>query len=158
MLKRCSILVVLAVLQGCYSYAPLETGVPPVGENIEFRINDRGRFELNERLGRGLATIEGRLTGATDDQYLVNVAAIGFLSGEKNRWSGEPFRLSKDHVSEAALRKLDKRRSWIAAGVAMVTLGVFIVTRGLLVDFFDQSDDPTDPIPPVSLFPRLLLP
>lgn len=159
MLKRCTLLVALTALQGCYSYAPLETGVPPVGENIEFRINDRGRFELSDRLGRGLATIEGRLTGTTDDLYLVNVAAVSFLSGEKNRWSGEPMRLSREHVSDAAIRKLDKKRSWITAGIVVVAVGAFIATRGLLVDFFGNAgEDPTPPPPPSSLQPRSILP
>jgi hypothetical protein len=159
MQRQCSILAVLAVLQGCYTYAPLETGVPPVGENIEFRINDQGRFELGDRLGRGLAAVEGRLTGTTDDQYLVNVAAISFLNGEKNRWSGEPMRLNRAHVGESAIRRLDKRRSWIAAGVTVVALGVFAATRGLLIDFFNLTEeDPGSGTPPVDFRPRIILP
>lgn len=158
MLKRCATLVVLALLQGCFSYAPLETGVPPVGENIEFEINDRGRFELNDRLGRGVSKIEGRLTGTTEDQYLVNVASVSFLSGEKNRWSGESMRLTKAHVDRAAIRKLDKRRSWIAAGLVAASVGLFIATRGLLVDFFGETERPPTTEPPSSLRPRLILP
>lgn len=146
------------MLQGCYSYAPLETGVPPVGENIEFRINDRGRFELGDRLGRGLATVEGRLTGTTESQYLVNVAAISFLNGDRNRWSGEPMRLDKAHVGNAAIRRLDRKRSWITAGLVALGVGALIVTRGLLVDFFGESERPPTVEPPISLRPRLNLP
>jgi hypothetical protein len=158
MQKRCVIVAAIVLLQGCFSYSPLETGIPPVGENIEFRINDRGRFELADRLGRGLATIEGRLTGTTDGQYLVNVAAISFLSGERSRWSGEPMRLSKDHVGESAIRRLDRKRSWIAAGLVTVGLVAFIVTRGLLVDFFGDVEDPPPTIPPIDLAPRPVFP
>lgn len=146
------------MLQGCYSYAPLETGVPAVGENIEFRINDRGRFELADRLGRGVSVIEGRLTGITDEQYVLNVASVSFLSGDKNRWSGESMRLNREHVDRAAVRKLDKKRSWIAASIIAVTVTAFIVTRGLLVDFFGETEPPDTTEPPISLFPTLLLP
>lgn len=146
------------MLQGCYSYAPLETGVPPAGETIEFHINDRGRFELGERLGPGVAKVEGRLTGTTDDQYLVNVAAVSLLNGERNRWSGESVRLSRGHVDRAAVRTLDKRRSWMAAGVVVVSLGAFIATRGLLVNFFGDSERPPTTEPPISFGPRLILP
>jgi hypothetical protein len=147
------------MLQGCYTYAPLETGIPPVGENIEFRINDRGRLELSDRLGRGLAAVEGRLTGSTEDQYMVNVASVSFLSGEKNRWSGEPMRLSKEHVSDAAVRKLDKKRSWITAGLVAVAVTAFVATRGLSVFFGGTAgEEPTPPPPPTSLVPRLTLP
>ena len=147
------------MLQGCYTYAPLQTGVPPVGENIEFRINDRGRFELGERFGSGLATVEGRLTGSTDEQYLVNVASLSFLNGEKSRWSGEPLRLNKAHVGESAVRRLDKKRSWIAAGLTVAGITAFILTRGLIVDFLDPTEDDDGPgEPPISFGPRLILP
>lgn len=153
MSKRCATLALLAVLQGCYSYAPLESGVPPVGENIEFRVNDRGRLELGDRLGRGVATIEGRLTGMTDDLYQVNVASVSFISGEKNRWSGETMRLSRSHVETAAIRRFDKKRSWITAAIVVVGVGAFIASRGLLVDFFGETDNPPTEVPPASVRP-----
>lgn len=158
MQKRCVTLVVLAALQGCYNYAPLETGVPAVGETVELQISDRGRLELNERLGRGVSKIEGRLTSVTDDLYLINVAAVSYLGGERNRWSGESMRLNRDYVDNAAVRKLSKRRTWIAASLAVVGVGVFIATRGLLVDFLGGSDDPSTDPPPISLRPRIIVP
>lgn len=146
------------MLQGCYSYAPLETGVPPVGETVELEIGDRGRVELNERLGRGVATIEGRLTSVTEEQYVLNVAAVSFLTGERSRWSGESMRLNRDYVDQAALRRLSKRRSWLTASLVAVGVGVFIASRGLIVDFFGGSDDPRTEPPPTSVRPRLPVP
>lgn len=154
-------LVVLAALQGggCYRYAPLETGVPPVGETVELQISDRGRVELGDRLGRGVSKIEGRLTGVTAEQYELNVAAVSFLNGETSRWSGESMRLARDVVETAAVRTLDKRRSWITAAVVAVGVTAFIATRGLLVDFFgDAGEPPTTEPPPISLRPRSTIP
>lgn len=153
-MTRFAMLAAVAVLQGCFSYTPLETGVPTVGENIEFQINDRGRFELADRLGRGLATVEGRVTAVTETQYTINVAAISYLSGEKNRWSGESLRLERAHVDRAAVRALSRRRSWIAAGLVAAGLVLFIATRGLLVDFFGETDNPPTVEPPISLVPQ----
>ena len=158
MKKQCSIFVVLVALQGCYAYAPLETGVPPVGETVELRIGDRGRVELAERLGRGVSKIEGRLTSVTEQQYELNVAAVSFLSGERNRWSGESMRLDRDYVESSALRKLSKRRTWITASLVAVGVGAFIATRGLIVDFFGGSDDRNPDPPPISLRPRRTTP
>lgn len=151
-----------AALQGggCYRYTPLETGVPPVGETVELQISDRGRVELGHRFGRGVAKIEGRLTSVTAEQYELTVAAVSFLSGETSRWSGESIRLARDVVETAAVRRLDKRRSWITAAVVTVGVTVFIATRGLIVDFFGNTDDspPTTEPPPVSLRPRSTVP
>ena len=90
---------------------------------------------------------------------MVNVASVSFLNGEKNRWSGEPLRLSKAHVSDAAVRKLDKKRSWITAGIVAVAVTAFVASRGLSVFFGGEAgEEPTPPPPPTSLQPRLLLP
>jgi hypothetical protein len=147
------IVVVLAVLQGCYTYAPLETGVPPVGERVELEISDRGRVELAERLGRGVMTIEGRLTAVTNDQYVLNVASVSYLGGETSRWSGESVRLARDQVEHAATRKLSRRRTWVMAAAIAVGVGVFIASRGLIVDFFGGSTDSGNQEPPTSLLP-----
>lgn len=158
MRKRCVTLAVLATLQGCYNYAPLETGVPTVGETVELQIGDRGRLELSERLGRGVSKIEGRLTSVTEEQYLINVAAVSYLGGEKSRWSGESMRLNRDYVDSASVRKLSKRRTWVAASLVAVGVAVFIASRGLLVDFLGGSDDPSTDPPPISLRPRIIVP
>jgi hypothetical protein len=150
MKRICAIFGVLVVLQGCYNYAPLETGVPPVGETVELRIGDRGRLELAERLGRGVSEIEGRLTSVTEREYQLNVTAVSYLNGERSRWGGESIRLDRDYVETSAVRTLSKRRTWIAAAVVAVGIGAFIATRGLLVDFLGGGDGGPNPEPPPS--------
>ena len=158
-MTRCALLGVLALVQGCYTYTPLDTGVPPVGEAVALEISDRGRVDLSERLGRGVGRIEGRLTGLTDDQLLINVAAVSYISGERSRWSGESMRLSRTYVDGSAVRRLSKRRTWtLVAVVAAATVGL-VVTQDLLVNFFGNVDDDGGTTePPISFTPILRFP
>jgi len=137
-------LVSMPMLQGCYTYTPLQTAAPAIGETVQFQISDRGRVALGETMGSGVSSIEARITGATEDQFLIKVAGVVHMSGEKSTWSGESVRLNRDFVERVQLRKLSKSRSWVAAIGVSVAIGTFIATRGLL-GF--NTGDRSDPIP-----------
>lgn len=144
----------MTALQGCYNYAPLDSGVAPVGETVEMQISDRGRVELGERLGRGVSKIEGRVTGAEGDIYMLNVFGVSYLSGDHSKWSGEAMRLDRSFVDRVATRHLSRGRTWAAVGVTAVAVGVLIATQGLAGFAFDKRQ-PDPPPPPTSLLPNV---
>jgi hypothetical protein len=150
----CAAILALPVLQGCYTYAPLDTGTPPIGETVELNISDRGRVELTERLGRGVSSIRARITGTEGEQYLLNVFNVAYVSGEKSVWSGESMRLNQDFVFQTRVRKMDKKRTWLAAGAATVVIVGFMASRGLLTGFGLGSEDGDGGEPPESFTPR----
>jgi hypothetical protein len=155
---RCSsslVLIAAAVLQGCYTYVPLQTTTSPtVGERMVFHISDRGRVELGDRLGPGVTAIEGRVASNGSDVMSVSVIGVSYVSGERSTWSGETMRLDPGHVQFMRARRLDKGRTWLAAGAATVVVGAFIASRGLLGAFTGERD-PGEVIPPQSLFPSI---
>ncbi len=146
----------VTALQGCYSYTPLETASVPIGETVELQVSDLGRVELSERLGRGVSTIEGRVTGTEGDQYLLDVFGISYLNGDHSKWSGESMRLDRGFVERASSRRLSKGRTWAAAGIAAVVVGTFIATQGLAGFAWGGRDKP-EPPPPTSLLPGLIV-
>lgn len=148
-----TLLSTLMLLQGCYTYAPLQTESPPVGESVQLSISDRGRVELSERLGRGVASVRGRIAGTDGTQLLINVSAIRYLSGENSRWSGETMRLDRSLVDEASVRTLSRSRTWVAAGLTSVAVIAFVASRGLFGTWTGDREEPQPP-PPVSFVPR----
>lgn len=140
----------LPVLQACYTYAPVQTTTPPVGETVLLQISDRGRVGLGERLGPGVAHIEGRVTQTNGDEYAINVFQVAYINGERSMWSGELVRLDRDFVAQLQERKLSKSRTWIAAGAATVAVTAFMASRGLLGFWTGDPEQPTTE-PPVSL-------
>lgn len=154
LLCACAVIHALLPLQGCYMYAPLQTETPPSGETVEMSISDQGRVELSDRLGRGVSTIQARVRGIENGQYLLDVYSVAYVGGERSRWSGESMRLNRDHVFQTRARKLDKRRTWIAAGVTTVAVLGFMASRGLLTGFGIGSGPPDNGDPPISLTPR----
>ena len=112
----------------CYDYVPVTT-TPPVGEIVALQITDRGRVDLADRFGPGLARVEGRLLSAPADQYVIAVSRVTQINGETAAWNGESVHLSRDVVGGVENRRFARGRS--AAMAAAATAGVvgFIVTR-----------------------------
>ena len=129
------------VLPACYRAVPIDASTPPVGETVSFVISDRGRVGLGDRLGPGVARVEGRVVEAGGEEFVVNVFRVASLNGETSAWSGETVRLNREYVERLQGRQLNKRRTaLVAAGVTAVVV-YFIATRGL-GGLFSGDDEP----------------
>ena len=137
----------LVVASACYKSVPLDTSTPPVGQTVSFIISDQGRVGLGDRLGPGIARIEGRMVGTEGEQYVINVFRTAEISGTTSVWAGEEMRLNRNFVSRLEARQLNKTRTWLAAGVASSVVVAFIVTRGLTGIFGGEDDGPPEPDP-----------
>lgn len=141
----------LTVLAGCYRRVPVaETSTPPVGETLSFVISDRGRVGLGERMGPGVARIDGRLVETEGQQYVVSVFRVADITGQTSTWSGETIRLDRDFVDRMQGRQLDKRRTWFLAAGVTAAVVYFIASRGLSGLFQGEDDPGDDPDPPDS--------
>lgn len=137
--------VVPAVL-GCFTYAPLDTSsTVRAGEHVAVEVTDRGRAELGDRLGSGILRIEGTLTRADTQELAMNVWRVASLDGTTARWSGESVRFRRDFAARVQTRTLNRPRTYLAAGVAVVGLVLFSKAFGLDGLFIGGSDQPGDP-------------
>jgi hypothetical protein len=119
------------LLAGCYSYVPVASGPTP-GRPAGFEISDAGRVALGDRLGPGVTRVEGQVTEATPDEYVVAVRSISQINGGRTAWSGEPVHLRREYVSRTEERKLSRGRTALAIGVAAGAFVAALLTRSLI--------------------------
>lgn len=151
-LRMLSVLVGLVpAAVGCYSYVPLDTSVSalPVGERLSFALTDRGRSDIAGRMGSGVLRIEGTLVQSDAQAYLLRVWQVSQIGGGTSRWAGEEVRLDRDQVGGVSARRLQRTRTWLAAGAAVAAFGYFVQSQGLFGGFVGGSDE-NPPPPPVS--------
>lgn len=136
---------------GCYTHVPLDTSVSalPVGERLSFAISDRGRSEIASRMGSGVLRIEGTLVQSDAQAYLLRVWAVSQIEGGTSRWAGEEVRLNRDHVAAVSLRRLERGRTWLTAGVTAAAFGYWVTSQDLFGGFAGGSEE-NPPPPPVS--------
>ena len=139
--------VVTGALSACYTYVPLRAPAPPVGETLAFEITDQGRVGLGQRMGSGVARIEGRLTGVQDNNYVVNVFSVANIDGTHALWSGEPVNLQRDFVGAVKERKLSRTRSFLLAGGIVGGITAFAVGRSLIGGGRDDREPDPGPGP-----------
>jgi hypothetical protein len=130
---------VAGLLVGCYTLQPTRGGVPDIGTQVTFDVNDAGRVALGGSMGQPIRRVEGQLVGATTDSYVVSVTSVDYLAGGSQKWTGDTVRLQREHVGVAYQRQLSKTRT-VAAGAVLAGAIAFFVTRSL-----NGGGDPDDP-------------
>lgn len=141
-------LAVLPLVQGCYTYVPVEAPVsPPVGERVAFEITDQGRASLADRLGPGVLRVDGTLTRADSSEYQVRVWGLSQFGMGRVLWSGEVVEINRDFVSGVQLRQLSRTRTYLTVGAVAVGLYAFAQSQALLGGGRDV-DEPDNPDPP----------
>lgn len=149
-LKMWVALGVVPAALGCFSYAPLDTSTGvQAGEHVAVEITDRGRAELSDRLGTGVLRLEGTLTRSDSAELVMNVWRVAQIGGETARWSGESVRFRREYASSVQTRTLNRGKTYVAAGAAVVGLVMFTREFGLLGSWAGGGDD-TPPPPPAS--------
>ena len=124
--------VLLFLTASCYRLSATEGGAPTVGRELVLELSDRGALELAPQLGAQLRSVTGRVNAFGDDGYRVAVTQTDSRGGVETLWRGEEAAIRRDYVLSVAERRLDKRRSWIVAGLS--ALGVILAGQAFGVD------------------------
>lgn len=141
-----SALLMTVGLSGCYEYVPMQS-TSISSPRVEVLVSDRGRVELQPQLGQGVVSFEGMLDRRSDSSYVLRVAEVTYINRQTNRWSGEPITVSQSAVRDIRVRRLSKRRTFLAIAGSFGAGVVFVVSRGLFGGGTIDSD-PTPPPPP----------
>lgn len=135
----------LSLQIGCYTYQPLQTGVPGTGKRMAVVLNDRGRFTLGERLGSSIERVDGMLVAVDSLNVTLDVYGTTNQRGNTSTWSGERLQVPKDAISGYQERQFSKRRTYILVGamVGAVLASALMVNLNLFGGF--PKDDPGSP-------------
>lgn len=131
----------LSLQVGCYSYQPLQTGVPATGSRIAVVLNDRGRATLGDRLGSAIDKVDGLLVEGDGASVTLEVYRTMDLRGNAATWTGERVQLPKDGITGYQGRQFSKRRTFLLVGTVVgVIVGAALATNLDLFSFFPKGD------------------
>lgn len=124
--------VLLLSTSGCYRQVPTEGGPATLNRELVFELSERGRMDLAPQLGADLQRVAGRVTAFEGEVYSLAVTQTHSRGGIETLWRGERATIPRAYVVTVAERRLDKRRTWIAAGLSV--LGVVIAGKAFGLD------------------------
>ena len=118
------------LLCACYVNVPLTTVAPDPGSRVHVALTDQGSVDLARYLGRNVASVDGRLIGATDSALSLSVSQVATRAGDEQFWKGEQVTLPRLAVATMQGRKLSFWRSGLIAG-ALVAGIAFVAGSGV---------------------------
>jgi hypothetical protein len=119
------------LLQGCYETLPLQQGPPPPVDTVQLLLNDKGRVAVGDKMGSGVAKVEGTVQQQSADSYTLAVTHVYMLNGTDATWNGELVTIAKDATDGYRIHRYNKSRTLALAGAITVAAVVFFVTVGL---------------------------
>ena len=106
-------------LNGCYRLTPVE-GTPPQGLEVRLSLSDEGSVRMASLIGPRIAAIDGRVLESPDTAIVLAVQSVVAQGGRTMSWSQERLSVPRSAVASVRTRTLDRKRSWIVAGLTIV--------------------------------------
>jgi hypothetical protein len=141
---RCAVGLV-PFLTACYTQRPLTTAMPAPMTRIVARVTDSGVVAMANAIGSGAIEVEGVVDAADAVSWDLQVIRVDYRGGASVLWNRERVSFPRYTLTSATERTLNKKKSWIAAG--LITVGAFLAAR--VFGAFGLGDNPdTEPPPP----------
>ncbi|HKW10842.1 MAG TPA: hypothetical protein VJO33_10735 [Gemmatimonadaceae bacterium] len=112
---------VLAILFGplvaCYTQHALTAPTPAAGTHIVAELTDSGTVIMANQLGPGVTEVEGVFAQSDGANWKLLMTRVEQRGVGSTFWNREPVSFPRIALTRVTDRQLDKKRSWIAAGI-----------------------------------------
>lgn len=122
-LSRSGLILALVTLTGasaCYRLTPIEGTTPEPGSDVRLSLSDEGSVRLAPLIGPRISAIDGRALESSDSAVVLAVQAVVAQGGRSMAWSQERLSVPRSAVTAYRTRMLDRKRTWIVAGLTVV--------------------------------------
>jgi hypothetical protein len=120
----------LGLQTACYSYLPAPGGRPRPDTEVMLELTPEGTQTLQPVVGPRIRRIEGRVQSAeADGTTLMTISQVTSFDNVTLPFTGrEVIRVPSGTYVRADVRTLDRKRSWVAAGVIGAAFVVVVAT------------------------------
>ena len=118
--RALTLLSLVLVASSCYRFTPIEGATPAPGQEVRLFLSDEGSVRMAPLIGPRIEAIDGRIVQTTDTALVIAVEAAVTQGGRAMTWSMERLTVPRSAVSSIRTRTLDRRKSWIVAGLGVV--------------------------------------
>lgn len=144
-LGRAVALGLLVSTAACYMHVPLETPTPPPSTRVVASVTDSGTVALGNAIGPGAIEVEGLVAKTDVEAWELQLLRVDHRDGRSIAWNRELVSFPRGALANPTERRLDRTRSWLAAG--FITVGAIVAASLFQLVGADDVSNP-DPIPP----------
>lgn len=143
--------IVLLLLLGagaCWVERPLGTSVPAPQTRIVASVTDSGTVAMAGLIGSGATAVEGFIAAADASSWELSLLQVRHRDGRSVSWSRERVVFPRSALADPRERRLDRTRSWIAAGA----IAASAILAAQIFDVVGGGNEPTPPpVPPAQV-------
>ncbi len=139
------IAVFFPILIGCYARRPITAAAPEPSTRIVARLTDSGVVEMGRVIGAGAYEIEGVVAEADASVWKLHVTRVEQRTGSSINWNRELVSFPRFTLTEVTEKRLDRSRSWMAAG--LVTAAALLAAAAFGELGADEEINPPPPPP-----------
>ena len=125
--RQLAVVVATLLTVGCHRTVPVTT-LPQPGARVTVTLTPLGSGELAAQLGPNVREAEGVVRTVRGDTVELALIRTALATGIDNLWQRQLVAFPRSAVAEVTERRLDRPRSWLAAGV-IVGLAVLAAVR-----------------------------
>jgi hypothetical protein len=129
-LNHLRIVIVLGAgvaFSGCYTQRPLTAPIPAPGSDVVALLTDSGTVVMGTQLGPGVTEVEGVVADADANSWRLLMTRVDQRGGTSTLWNREPVTFPRSALTQVSVRRLDRKRSWLMAGLIATT--AFVAAR-----------------------------
>lgn len=145
------LLVVGSAAMACYSQQPLRASAPAPATRIVAQVTDTGRVLMANRIGAAALEVEGVVAAADETTWDLNMLQVSYIGGTSVVWNRELVRFPRYTLTEVSEKRLDRTRTWTAAGA--IALGALALVKVFGSAFGDDVIIAPPPVPPAVVLP-----
>jgi len=127
----------------CYTRRPITSATPEPSTRIVARLTDSGVVEMGRSIGAGAYEIEGVVAEADASVWKLHVTRVEQRTGSSINWNRELVSFPRYALTDITEKRLDRNRSWMAAGIITAAAILAAVAFGEL-----GADEEINPPPP----------
>jgi hypothetical protein len=146
MRRGVAVLTLASFLTACYTERPVTAPAPAPTSRIIAQVTDTGAVAMANTIGIAAVEVEGVVAQADANVWKLHLVRVGQRGGTSTRWKREVVTFPRYALTNAREKTLDKRRSWIVAGVLAAAIVAGTLLFGSVITGGAGNGEPVPPV------------
>lgn len=140
------LLTAVVPFTGCLRYVPMEFEAVPVGAEVTLAITDPRDPALLDTVGGGAEQVVGTIVHRSDSEIALHVSSVAYTDLRTPvQWpEREAVSVPRHLVESVQERRIDRTRSWAAAGLAVLGVALAYTVVSLEAGGTEGGSDKPD--------------
>jgi len=117
-----TILLLLPLMAGCYTYKPLPATGPETGTRISAELTDQGSIDMSSQLGPGVTQVQGEVLPSDSIALRLAILTTANNRGIESDWQREQVAIPVNALGRLEQRKFSVSQTALAGGLAITGL------------------------------------